>query len=204
MLDSKGFDLWAGGYDESVLHSEESERYPFAGYKAVLGTIYSRVRERGAKSVLDLGFGTGTLLKKLYDDGLAVTGVDFSPEMLRIAREKMPQARLLRHDFARGLPPELAGERFDAILCTYAIHHLTDGEKASLIQVLRQHLNAGGEILLGDVAFETARELALCRERSGGEWDEDEVYIVAQELARAVPGLAFTKISHCAGVCVIR
>ena len=204
MLDNKGFDLWADGYDKSVQLSEESDSYPFAGYKAVLGTIYGRVRAMDAKTVLDIGFGTGTLLKKLYDDGLTVTGVDFSAEMLRIAGEKMPSARLLRYDFAKGLPPELAGEKFDAILCTYAIHHLTDGEKADFIRLLRDHLNPGGEILLGDVAFGTAAELAVCRAASGGDWDEDEIYIVAEELAGAVPGLEFHKLSHCSGVCVIR
>ena len=204
MLDNKGFDLWADGYDKSVQLSEESDSYPFAGYKAVLGTVYSRVRALDAKTVLDIGFGTGTLLKKLYDDGLTVTGVDFSAEMIRIAREKMPSARLLQFDFAKGLPPELAGEKFDAILCTYAIHHLTDGEKVGFIRLLKEHLNPGGEILLGDVAFETEAELAACRAASGDAWDEDEVYIVTEELAKAVPGLEFRKLSHCSGVCAIR
>ena len=33
MLDNKGFDLWADGYDKSVGLSEEENTYPFAGYK---------------------------------------------------------------------------------------------------------------------------------------------------------------------------
>ena len=33
MLDNKGFDLWADGYDESVGLSDEENTYPFAGYK---------------------------------------------------------------------------------------------------------------------------------------------------------------------------
>ena len=40
MLDSKGFDLWADGYDESVHLCEENNEYPFAGYKDVLNIIY--------------------------------------------------------------------------------------------------------------------------------------------------------------------
>ena len=35
MLDNKGFDLWADGYDKSVQLSDESNTYPFAGYKQV-------------------------------------------------------------------------------------------------------------------------------------------------------------------------
>ena len=46
MLDSKGFDLWADGYDKSVNLSEESNEYPFAGYKEVLNSIYNQARKK--------------------------------------------------------------------------------------------------------------------------------------------------------------
>ena len=36
MLNHKGFDLWADGYDKSVGLSDEANTYPFAGYKKVL------------------------------------------------------------------------------------------------------------------------------------------------------------------------
>ena len=39
MLDEKGFDLWADGYDATVGLSEESDTYPFAGYKKVLDNM---------------------------------------------------------------------------------------------------------------------------------------------------------------------
>ena len=40
MLNDKGFDLWADGYDKSVGISDEGNTYPFAGYKKVLGYIF--------------------------------------------------------------------------------------------------------------------------------------------------------------------
>lgn len=40
MLDDKGFDLWADGYDKAVRLSDESNEYPFAAYKEVLNTVY--------------------------------------------------------------------------------------------------------------------------------------------------------------------
>ena len=40
MLDEKGFDLWADGYDSSVGLSDESDSYPFAGYRDILNEIY--------------------------------------------------------------------------------------------------------------------------------------------------------------------
>ena len=203
MLDQQGFDLWADGYDRSVRLSEESDSYPFAGYRKVLNTIYQRIRAGEGKSVLDLGFGTAVLTKRLYDDGIAITGVDFSREMIAIAQEKMPRARLFQQDLTQGLPSELAGERFDFIVCTYAIHHLTQEQKVAFLSLLRSHLNPGGEILLGDVAFETEAEQAACRKACGEQWDEDELYLVMETLAPRVPGMKFQKLSSCAGVCVI-
>ena len=203
MLDQHGFDLWADGYDQSVRLSEERDRYPFAGYRDVLNTIYRRIRAGEGRSVLDLGFGTAVLTKRLYDDGIAITGVDFSQKMIDIAQEKMPQARLFQQDLTQGLPLALNGERFDFIVCTYAIHHLTDDRKAAFLVHLRTHLNPGGEILLGDVAFETQADQAACQAESGEEWDEDESYMVMERLAPQIPGLRFQKRSTCAGVCVI-
>ena len=129
MLDNKGFDLWADGYDRSVDISDEDNTYPFAGYKKVLAGIYEAIRKGQGKRVLDIGFGTGVLACKLYENGYDITGIDFSERMIQIAQEKMPYARLIQHDFSKGLPAELAGSKFDAIICTYAIHHLDDAAK---------------------------------------------------------------------------
>lgn len=106
MLDHKGFDLWADGYDKTVGLSEESNTYPFAGYKNVLGTIYSGVRAANARRVLDIGCGTAVLTSRLYADGLDVTAADFSDRMLEIsARTRCPKrissARIFRRAFLR-------------------------------------------------------------------------------------------------------
>ncbi|MBS1419775.1 MAG: class I SAM-dependent methyltransferase [Oscillospiraceae bacterium] len=204
MLDEKGFDNWAGDYDESVKRSQSRCSYPFAGYGEVLEMVYRRVKEGRGKKILDLGFGTAALTKRLYDNGAALTGLDFSEEMIKIAREKMPGARLIRHDFSKGLPAALAGERFDYIICTYAIHHLTQAQKIHFLKDLKNNLAGKGEIILGDVMFETREELEACRFQAGGDWDESEVYPVIQELSQEIEGLRFIKISPCSGVCIIK
>lgn len=45
MLNNKGFDLWADGYDKSVGLSDEANTYPFAGYKKVLAAIFQTVMQ---------------------------------------------------------------------------------------------------------------------------------------------------------------
>ena len=200
MLDNKGFDLWADGYDRSVDISDEDNTYPFAGYKKVLAGIYEAIRKGQGKRVLDVGFGTGVLTGKLYENGYDITGIDFSERMIQIAQEKMPSARLIQHDFSLGLPDELGDSQFDASICTYAIHHLDDIAKIQFLKELQAHLFAAGKIYIGDVAFDTREELDACRVRCGDEWDEDEIYIVAEEIERELDGVRFEQISHCAGI----
>ncbi len=203
MLDSRGFDMWADGYDESVAICQENGEYPFAGYRELLNAIYNEVRSRECASVLDVGFGTGILTKKLYDCGCEIYGIDFSQRMVNIAGERMPGATLLRHDFSQGLPETIKNRRFDYIISTYAIHHLDDEGKAGLIRELLQCLNGQGLILIGDVAFETREMLNECREGCGpGEWDDDEIYIVFDEFTGSLDEarLTFRRISHCAGI----
>lgn len=203
MLDSAGFDLWANEYDKTVHLSEEADEYPFAGYKNVLNTIYKRIKTGNAKKVLDIGFGTGILAKKLYDEGVEIFGIDFSQEMIKLAKEKMPNAALYQYDFSKGLPIELSEMKFDSIICTYAIHHLTDSAKVDFIKKLQNRLTPNGEILLGDVAFETKQSLEECMKKAGDEWDDEEFYIIAEELSKEFPKMIFEKISFCSGVCVI-
>lgn len=92
MLDKKGFDLWADGYDKAVELSDEEKSYPFAGYKEVLGRIYRRVMAKKNPRILDIGFGTGTLTARLYEQGCEVWGQDFSERMIELAKAKMPGA----------------------------------------------------------------------------------------------------------------
>ena len=136
MLDSGGFDLWADGYDKSVEVSEEENAYPFAGYKRVLGMVYKTIMERSNPVVLDIGFGTGTLTRKLYENGCVVYGQDFSSKMIKLALEKMPDAHLYKGDFILGLVEPLKQARYDFIVATYSLHHLTDIQKIRFLKEL--------------------------------------------------------------------
>lgn len=200
MLDKKGFDLWADDYDKAVGISDEEKTYPFAGYKDVLGRIFQMIVERQNPVVLDLGFGTGTLTTKLYERGCVIYGQDFSPRMIELAAGKMPGAKLYQGDLTQGLAEPLCHESYDFIVATYSLHHLTDEQKIVLLRTLQGRLKANGQLLIGDVAFGTRAELDRCREAAGDEWDDEEIYFVADELRRGFPALSFTQVSHCAGI----
>ena len=99
MLNNKGFDLWADGYDKTVGISDEENTYPFAGYKKVLWFIFQTIMRAGNAVVLDIGFGTGTLTTKLYERGCSIYGQDFSSRMIALASEKI----YIRGTFQKGL-----------------------------------------------------------------------------------------------------
>ncbi len=200
MRNENGFDLWAQDYDKSVGLSDDANSYPFAGYKKVLGEIFNRVLDGTGRNVLDLGFGTGTLTAKLYENGCKVWGQDFSNRMIEIAQEKMPDARLYQGDFSKGLVEELQEREYDCIVATYTLHHLMDDEKVGFLNTLLSRLRPGGRIYIGDVAFETRSDLEACRVKSGDTWDDKEAYFVYEEIKRHFTNITFTKLSDCAGV----
>ena len=200
MLDNKGFDLWADGYDKTVGVSDEEHTYPFAGYREALGQIYRTIMEKPGAAVLDVGFGTGTLTAKLYEHGCDVYGQDFSARMIELASAKMPGAHLYQGDFSQGLAEPLRQHSYDFIVATYSLHHLTDGQKIDFLRTLQDRLKEGGRILIGDVAFENRDRLEQCMREAGDEWDDEEIYCVADELRETFPGITFTPVSFCAGI----
>jgi SAM-dependent methyltransferase len=95
----------------------------------------------GAQSLLELGCGTGALLAGLQP-GLSVTGIDRSPDMLAIAAQTVPGARLVLGDMtAFSLP-----ERFDVIICMFdTLNHVQSfAGWLTLFSTVHEHLADGG------------------------------------------------------------
>jgi SAM-dependent methyltransferase len=74
----------------------------------------------GASSLLELGCGTGTILAGLGATG-SLSGIDRSPQMLELARHKVPRARLIEADITKFA----LAERFDVVICVFdTLNHL--------------------------------------------------------------------------------
>lgn len=101
---------------------------------------------RGAHRVLDLGSGDGRLLALVKLAVPAVQGValDFSPTMLRAARERFASdasVQVVEHNLDQPLPP--LGS-FDAVVSSFAIHHVDDARKRGLYSEVYALLPPGG------------------------------------------------------------
>lgn len=113
------------------------------GLGADVGFYRSLAREAGGP-VLELGCGTGRVLAALAEDGHACTGLDASPEMLAVARRRLPVSVELHvadmRDFA------LPGRCF-ALVCSAfrAFQHLACVEdQLRCLARVREHLAPGG------------------------------------------------------------
>ena len=84
------------------------------------------------KRILDLGTGNGRLIKLLKEKIPTVKSVaiDFSPPMLKEFRREFVDddtIKIIEHDLTYPLPTNLG--KFDAIISSFAIHHLMHNRK---------------------------------------------------------------------------
>ncbi len=126
------FDRLAPDWDAEMIRSDE-----------VIRTILDHAGVTAGKRVLDVACGTGVLIPDYLSRGVAsVTGIDISPKMAEIAREKFPKdpVRILCGD----VEETDFQERFDCIVVYNAFPHFPDPER--LIRRLSDLLKPGGTL----------------------------------------------------------
>lgn len=105
------------GSDELLDEYLGSERLAFYAEVAEVSAAF------GARQVVDIGCGSGHLLRALSDrtPGARFVGVDFSENAIRRARNVLHEARWLVGD---AYAPPLKEASFDLVLCTEVLEHL--------------------------------------------------------------------------------
>jgi len=128
----------ARGYDRRWSHYIEV---------SVRETI-ARMPESHPERVLDVGCGSGTLLKALRRTlpNSALTGVDMSEEMLSVARAKLDHDVKLQRGFAEALP--FADGSFDLVVSTSVFHFIRAPGQA--LGEFARVLRPGGRVLITD------------------------------------------------------
>jgi ubiquinone/menaquinone biosynthesis C-methylase UbiE len=135
--------LWtSAGHAGDYLGRADSLPHRREGESTLLEFIPAKTRR-----VLDLGTGDGRLLalvKAASTAKLEAVAVDFSPAMLSAAGERFAGASsitIVNHNLDHPLP---ALGKFDAVVSSFAIHHLVHERKRELYTEIYGLLNAGG------------------------------------------------------------
>ena len=141
------FDRCAPTWDSGMIRNEE-----------VIRRILDNAGVREGIDVLDVACGTGVLFPDYLSRGVSsLTGIDISPEMARIAREKFPQIPVLCGD----VEEQPFSRQFDVIMIYNAFPHFP--EPARLIGKLAEYVKPGGRL---SVAHGMSRAMLL-RHHSG-------------------------------------
>ena len=111
--------------------------------------ILDRVRLTRNDRLLEVGCGGGAFLKKALESGCTATGVDHSPEMVRVAREanegEIKSGRLTVLEGDAGLLP-VNDSAFSVCVCTTAFSFFPDPSRA--LREMYRSLEPGGRLAL--------------------------------------------------------
>jgi SAM-dependent methyltransferase len=128
-----GYAAWSGHYDDT-------DNPIIALEQPAVWSILDRLPPGRA---LDAACGTGRHARRLIELGHELFAVDWTPEMLGIAKRAVPRARLVEADLL-ALP--LAEEQFDAVVCGLALAHVAD--LVGAIESLGRVLKVGGHLVV--------------------------------------------------------
>jgi tRNA (cmo5U34)-methyltransferase len=142
MTATKPVNLWTSNeHAREYLERADSISHRGDGESALLEFI-----PRSTRRILDLGTGDGRLLalvRREHPQTEAVA-VDFSPAMLEAVRKRFAgesSVSVVAHNFDDALP---ALGKFDAVISSFAIHHVVHERKRALYAEIYGLLNPGG------------------------------------------------------------
>lgn len=164
-------EISGGGLNEQLLEPGQS----WFAWSCLLGVLLGQNGERKSGfdsgtselEIIDLGCGDGTLTVEMAKFAKRVIGVDFNPDILASARQRVDRlglknVNLLVEDVSN---LSLPSESLDAVFFSQSLHHL-DNPKSGLQEAARI-LRPGGQVLIMELA---SHEEDWVLEKLGHKW----------------------------------
>jgi putative AdoMet-dependent methyltransferase len=148
-------DADAADYDNDVRNEADPIR---TGYRGVLRWVIREAQITPSSRVLELGSGTGNL-SELIASCDELVSVDVSENMEAIAKPKvrhLTNRQFIKADILEVFAQELG--KFDTVISTYSVHHLTDQEKRRLFALIFDYLLPTGSAVFGDLMVQNSSE----------------------------------------------
>lgn len=134
----------------------DSSHADFRDAQAEARQMLAKLNLQADARVVEIGTGTGTFALEAAKQGMRVLALDVSQAMLDAAAMKLKEASVeervelrLQGFLTFDHPP---GEA-DAVVSSFALHHLPDYWKGQALQRIVRTLKVGGQFLLQDVVF---------------------------------------------------
>jgi ubiquinone/menaquinone biosynthesis C-methylase UbiE len=163
-----GYDDYAVSYDKTLDFLDSFER----------DVLQKMLRDVRSGKVLDVGCGTGRVIRKLLDRGAEIVGLDVSPEMLKIARKKFKKTTFIEGNIENMLFPD---EDFDMVIASFVIVHLKNLQKA--FDEVYRILKPGGVFIVTNI---NQRKSPKLKNTSGKEIVIKSFYHIPEQVISAL------------------
>ena len=126
------------------------------------------------KHIIEVGCGTGRVLKELANDNIFLTGVDVSMEMLEIAKDKLKyltgnnSIKIFEHDFSI----DYIKHKYDICLVTWFTFNYISKNSVTFLKNIRKSLHKGSLIVLDMFYPQTLKQ-----PKNNNIWIEKEIKI---------------------------
>jgi len=168
--------------------------------EASVGWLQQRFNIGPGTRIADFGCGPGLYATRLAQLGAKVTGVDFSDNSLRYARETAVSHNLAIDYIHTNYLEFQSDKRFDLILLIYCdFCALSPAQRQQLLGIFRQHLADGGAIML-DVhslveydKFEEGVSYGRCQ--SGDFWTDEDYFSFTNQFKYEAEHVTLAKYS---------
>ncbi|MVU79977.1 methyltransferase domain-containing protein [Nocardia sp. ET3-3] len=155
MIESEDVRITRAGYDEyAELYARMVEGLmdDMLFDRMMLDAFAEAVRENGTGPVLEVGCGQGRVAAYLTAAGLRVSGIDLSPEMIRLARATYPEISFEIGSMEQ-LPLEDAA--LTGLVSWYSLIHTPPQRVPAVLTEFARVLRPGGHVIFG---FQAADE----------------------------------------------
>lgn len=132
-------------------YNKQAEIYDERGDGKFVAPMYdeivSRIMKAKPKKILDVGCGTGNVLRRLVaNNDLSLYGLDISENMIQTARKNLGNKAELKIGDSEYIPWE--EDSFDVVVCNASFHHYPNPEKVLL--EMKRVLKRTGTLIIGD------------------------------------------------------
>lgn len=138
------------------------------------------------KRILDLGCGIGRDAAVFRDRDCKIIGIDASPELLAVAKQRLPGIDFRQCDFTKPLP--FPNASFDGVWASASLLHLPKVQLPAVLREIHRVLRAGG-VLFCSMKEGTGEK--MMRDFSG-EGQRFFALYVQEELRCSIQGVGFS------------